>query len=154
MAYFMGKEFDKKKCKEYKKQEAAIVAAEKIKAAVFDENGEAISDFRNKAETEINAETVVNAETVTEMEAKTETEIEAEAGIDVKTVNGKIKRVFNGSVRIRKEASWSNDAVRGASSFDEKIVTHLLIVEGKPMYKTLDGYYISGSPELVKFIEN
>lgn len=26
-------------------------------------------------------------------------------------------------------------------------------VDGKPMYKTLDGYFISGDPKLVEYIE-
>ena len=40
MEYFMGETFDKEKNKPYKKLDAAEKAAEKVKAAVFDENGE------------------------------------------------------------------------------------------------------------------
>lgn len=52
-----------------------------------------------------------------------------------------------------KAPSWSNDAVRGATTFTEKIVTHVMEVDGKPMYKTLDGYFISGDSKLVEYIE-
>ena len=51
MEYFMGETFDKEKNKPYKKLDAAEKAAEKQKAAVFDENGEVVKDFREKAET-------------------------------------------------------------------------------------------------------
>lgn len=74
-------------------------------------------------------------------------------GVPAVRIKGKIRRVFNGSIRIRKAPSWSNDAVRGAAAFTEKIVTHVMEVDGKPMYKTLDGYFISGDPKLVEYIE-
>ena len=51
MEYFMGETFDKEKNKPYKKLDAAEKAAEKVKAAVFDENGEVVKDFREKVET-------------------------------------------------------------------------------------------------------
>lgn len=123
MEYFMGETFDKEKNKPYKKLDAAEKAAEKVKAAVFDENGEAVKDFREKVET------------------------------PAVRIKGKIRRVFNGSIRIRKAPSWSNDAVRGATAFTEKIVTHVMEVDGKPMYKMLDGYFVSGDPKLVEYIE-
>ena len=51
MECFMGETFDKEKNKPYKKLGAAEKAAEKVKAAVFDENGEVVKDFREKVET-------------------------------------------------------------------------------------------------------
>ena len=51
MEYFMGETFNKEKNKPYKKLDAAEKAAEKAKAAVFDENGEVVKDFREKVET-------------------------------------------------------------------------------------------------------
>ena len=74
-------------------------------------------------------------------------------GVPAVKIKGKIRRAFNGSIRIRKAPSWSNDAVRGATAFTEKIVTHVMEVDGKPMYKTLDGYFVSGDPKLVEYIE-
>ena len=49
MMYYMGQEFDKEKCKEYKTLNAAEKAAEKQKAAVFDEDGGMVADFRPAA---------------------------------------------------------------------------------------------------------
>lgn len=204
MGYFMGETFDKEKNKPYKKLDAAEKAAEKVKAAVFDENGEVVKDFREKVETPAeppqtatdgsqeqqpadntdqegqeqqatmtdkvpegaldtdadgNVPTFdedgnqVGTATPEEIKAAEEAVAENIDGVPAVRIKGKIRRVFNGSIRIRKTPSWSNDAVRGATTFTEKIVTHVMEVDGKPMYKTLDGYFISGDPKLVEYIE-
>lgn len=216
MEYFMGETFNKEKNKPYKKLDAAEKAAEKVKAAVFDENGEVVKDFRGKTEaaaeppqtatdgsqdgqptpdntdqdgqqqtTDTDQEgqgqqatmtdevpegaldtdadgsvptydadgNQVGTATTEEIKAAEEAVTENIDGMTAVRIKGKIRRVFNGSIRIRKAPSWSNDAVRGAAAFTEKIVTHVMEVDGKPMYKTLDGYFISGDPKLVEYIE-
>jgi hypothetical protein len=218
MEYFMGETFDKEKNKPYKKLDAAEKAAEKQKAAVFDENGAVVKDFREKEEKPaeqpqtatdtIQEQQATNSADQTDQEKKTDAETDQEDqeqqqatmtdtvpegaldtdadgnvptydadgnqvgtatpeeikaaeeavtenidGVPAVRIKGKIRRVFNGSIRIRKAPSWSNDAVRGATTFTEKIVTHVMEVDGKPMYKTLDGYFISGDPKLVEYIE-
>lgn len=218
MEYFMGETFDKEKNKPYKKLDAAEKAAEKQKAAVFDESGAVVKDFREKEEKTaeqpqtatdtIQEQQATNSADQTDQEQKTDAETDQadqeqqqatmtdtvpegalntdadgnvptfdadgnqvgtatpeeikaaeEAvtenidGVPAVRIKGKIRRVFNGSIRIRKAPSWSNDAVRGATTFTEKIVTHVMEVDGKPMYKTLDGYFISGDPKLVEYIE-
>lgn len=216
MEYFMGETFDREKNKPYKKLDAAEKAAEKVKAAVFDENGEVVKDFRGKTEaaaeppqtatdgsqdgqptpdntdqdgqqqtTDTDQEgqgqqatmtdevpegaldtdadgsvptydadgNQVGTATTEEIKAAEEAITENIDGMTAVRIKGKIRRVFNGSIRIRKAPSWSNDAVRGAAAFTEKIVTHVMEVDGKPMYKTLDGYFISGDPKLVEYIE-
>lgn len=216
MEYFMGETFDREKNKPYKKLDAAEKAAEKVKTAVFDENGEVVKDFRGKTEaaaeppqtatdgsqdgqptpdntdqdgqqqtTDTDQEgqgqqatmtdevpegaldtdadgsvptydadgNQVGTATTEEIKAAEEAVTENIDGMTAVRIKGKIRRVFNGSIRIRKAPSWSNDAVRGAAAFTEKIVTHVMEVDGKPMYKTLDGYFISGDPKLVEYIE-
>lgn len=216
MEYFMGETFNKEKNKPYKKLDAAEKAAEKQKAAVFDENGAVVKDFREKVETPAeppqtatdgsqdgqptpdNTEqdgqqptgdtdqegqgqqatmtdevpegaldtdadgsvptydadgNQVGTATPEEIKAAEEAVTENIDGVPAVRIKGKVRRVFNGSIRIRKAPSWSNDAVRGATAFTEKIVTHVMEVDGKPMYKTLDGYFISGDPKLVEYIE-
>jgi hypothetical protein len=218
MEYFMGETFDKEKNKPYKKLDAAEKAAEKQKAAVFDENGAVVKDFRKKEEKPAEQpqtatdgsqeQQATNSADQTDQEQKTDAEtdqadqeqqqatmtdtvpegaLDTDADGNVPTFNadgnqvgtatpeeikaaeeavtenidgvpavrikGKIRRVFSGSIRIRKAPSWSNEAVRGATAFTEKIVTHVMEVDGKPMYKTLDGYFISGDPKLVEYIE-
>lgn len=215
MEYFMGETFDREKNKPYKKLDAAEKAAEKVKAAVFDENGEVVKDFREKVETPAEPPQTaadgsqeqqpanstdqegqqpadstdqdgqeqqatmtdevpegaldtdadgsvptydadgnqVGTATPEEVKAAEEAVTENIDGVPAVRIKGKIRRVFNGSIRIRKAPSWDNDAVRGATAFTEKIVTHVMEVDGKPMYKTLDGYFISGDPKLVEYIE-
>lgn len=194
MEYFMGETFDKEKNKPYKKLDAAEKAAEKAKAAVFDENGEVVKDFREKTETAAEPPQTatdgsqegqgqqatmtdkvpegaldtgadgsvptfdadgnqVGTATAEEVKAAEDAVTENIDGVPAVRIKGKIRRVFNGSIRIRKAPSWDNDAVRGATAFTEKIVTHVMEVDGKPMYKTLDGYFISGDPKLVEYIE-
>lgn len=204
MEYFMGETFDKEKNKQYKKLDAAEKAAEKQKAAVFDENGEVVKDFREKVETPAeppqtatdgsqeqqqadntdqegqeqqatmtdkvpegaldtdadgNVPTFdedgnqVGTATPEEIKAAEEAVTENIDGVPAVRIKGKIRRVFNGSIRIRNAPSWDNEAVRGAAAFTEKEVTHVMEVDGQPMYKTLDGYFISGDPKLVEYIE-
>lgn len=204
MEYFMGETFDKEKNKPYKKLDAAEKAAEKQKAAVFDENGEVVKDFREKVETPAeppqtatdgsqeqqqadntdqegqeqqatmtdkvpegaldtdadgNVPTFdedgnqVGTATPEEIKAAEEAVTENIDGVPAVRIKGKIRRVFNGSIRIRNAPSWDNEAVRGAATFTEKEVTHVMEVDGQPMYKTLDGYFISGDPKLVEYIE-
>lgn len=204
MEYFMGETFDKEKNKPYKKLDAAEKAAEKQKAAVFDENGEVVKDFREKVETPAeppqtatdgsqeqqqadntdqegqeqqatmtdkvpegaldtdadgNVPTFdedgnqVGTATPEEIKAAEEAVTENIDGVPAVRIKGKIRRVFNGSIRIRNAPSWDNEAVRGAVAFTEKEVTHVMEVDGQPMYKTLDGYFISGDPKLVEYIE-
>lgn len=204
MEYFMGETFDKEKNKPYKKLDAAEKAAEKQKAAVFDENGEVVKDFREKVETPAeppqtatdgsqeqqqadntdqegqeqqatmtdkvpegaldtdadgNVPTFdedgnqVGTATPEEIKAAEEAVTENIDGVPAVRIKGKIRRVFNGSIRIRNAPSWDNEAVRGAAAFIEKEVTHVMKVDGQPMYKTLDGYFISGDPKLVEYIE-
>lgn len=159
MEYFMGETFDKEKNKPYKKLDAAEKAAEKQKAAVFDENGAVVKDFREKEEKPAEQPQTATDDSQEQQPAdSTDQEGQEQQAtmtdkVPAVRIKGKVRRVFNGSIRIRKAPSWSNDAVRGATAFTEKIVTHVMEVDGKPMYKTLDGYFISGDPKLVEYIE-
>lgn len=172
MMYYMGTEYDKEKCKGYKKLDAAEKAAEKQGAAVFDENGEVVADFRPAATmtdevpdgaTEESPDGSVKAynekgeevgtATAEEVKAAEESVTEEIDGVQAVRVKGKIKRLFKGAIRVRNKPSWSPHVVRAAAAFDTKDVTHVLNVDGKPMYRTKDGYFITGEPELVKYIE-
>lgn len=70
----------------------------------------------------------------------------------VEAVNGKIQRVFEGKLRIRRAPSDDPAETCGVSLFDKKRVTEKHTVAGKVWYKTLDGYYISGDPKHTMFI--
>lgn len=66
-------------------------------------------------------------------------------------VAGKIRRVFKGLLRIRNRPSWDESAIAGVTNFEEKKVVGLLNVNGKPMFKTYDGYFVTGDPALVEY---
>lgn len=84
-----------------------------------------------------------------------ERQIETEEidGIIAEKCDGTIKMIFDGVLRVRTKPSWSNDAVKGVMRFNTKKVTHKLDVDGKVMYKTLDGYFVSGDTDLVEYTE-
>lgn len=68
-----------------------------------------------------------------------------------KPVSGKIRRVFNGKIRLRRAPSWELSAVCGASKFTTKRVVGVCDVDGKTMFLTEDGFFITGDPDLVVF---
>lgn len=67
-------------------------------------------------------------------------------------VHGVIRRVFQGKLRLRRAPSLDDSAICGVTMFTEKTVTKKVKVGEQVMYKTLDGYFISGDPAHVKFI--
>lgn len=67
-------------------------------------------------------------------------------------VHGVIRRVFPGKLRLRRSPSFEDRAVCGVTMFTEKAVTQKIKVGERTMYKTTDGYFISGDPAHVKFI--
>lgn len=77
---------------------------------------------------------------------------DAEGGNKTEDVHGKIRRVFNGKLRLRRSPSWDMSAACGVTMFEEKTVDRRVMVDGAPMYHTTDGYYVSGKPEHVEFI--
>ena len=142
LKFYVGYDFED--TKEYAKIYTARKAAETHKAAVFDESGKIIEDFREKAEPEL--------EHPKQPEEQPETIAEVIDGIRMSRVDGKLRQIFGGAIRIREKPSWDVSAVRGAIRFTEKDVKYLAEVDGKPMYRTVDGYYISGDSKLVEFI--
>lgn len=67
-------------------------------------------------------------------------------------VHGVIRRVFQGKLRLRRAPSFDDSAICGVTMFTEKAVTKKVKVGEQVMYKTLDGYFISGDPAHVEFI--
>lgn len=160
MKYYLGETFDKEKNKEYKKLDSGQKAAEREGLKLFDENG---VDVTLQGKTPAPEAIDAPEESTTEVEvaatfaengqegAKTEATDTPEDG--VKEVHGKIRRIFDGAVRIRRSPSWAASAEAGVSKFTEKDVKALHIVDGKPMYATTDGFFISGAADIVEFIE-
>lgn len=96
-----------------------------------------------------NPEGEASAEEVT---AAIESQWDEFDGVRALRIRGRIRRVFAGNLRIRNRPSWQLSAVRGISAFEEKEVTHLLEVDGKQMYRTVEGYFISADEKHVEYV--
>ena len=149
MRYYIGKEYNAERNREYKTMEGAKKAAEKAGLKVYDEEGvqvyplavELADDVPDGAMEE-NPDGSINAYDDSGQVAGTEEE-----------VHGKVRMLFKGKLRLRKRPSFEKDAVCGVTSFAEKEVVKRAFVDGKIMYKTISGHWISGDPEIIEFVE-
>lgn len=176
MKYYIGKEFDTEENREYKTLEGAKKAAEKAGLNVYDEEGvqvyplavELTDDVPDGAMEE-NPDGSINAyddegqaagtvapEDVESAEKELTEEDVDKALAATRTeeeVHGKVRMLFRGKLRLRKRPSFEKDAVCGVTSFMEKEVVKRAVVDGKIMYKTISGHWISGDPKHVEFVE-
>lgn len=153
MLYYMGKEFDKEKNKEYKTLDGAKNAAKKADLSVYDEEG--VKVYPLKVEETDDVPDGALEEEVAEAEseiAQEDIEAAAAAGREEEEVHGTIRRIFDGKLRMRRKPSFEDGAVCGVSAFDAKEVTKKAVTDGKILYKTTDGYWVSGDPAHVEFI--
>lgn len=179
--YYMGKEFNKEENKEYKTLDGGLKAAQKNQMNLYDENGEIVSENVPKVQLtdnvpegalQDNPDGTVNVYNEAGEQVGTATPEEVQAAMDeiteeditaaaaaaqveedgVTEVKGKIKRVFNGKLRVRRSASWDGKAVCGVTAFDEKKVVRRHVVDGKPLFETVDGHFISGKADHVEFV--
>ena len=107
----------------------------------YDENGEKVGEVPAEEVKKIMNE--ITAEDVEAAAAATRSEEE---------VHGTIRRVFDGRLRLRRRPSFEDDAICGVTMFDEKNVEKKAKIGDRVLYKTTDGYWISGDPEHTEFI--
>ena len=174
--FYVGNTFDKKVNKGYKTTKNAKKEAEKNGLSVWDEEGvklyplkvEATDDIPDDAAMEEKPDGSVNAydengEKVGEVPAEEVKEIMDEITVeDVEAaaaaarseeeVHGTIRRVFDGRLRLRRRPSFEDDAICGVTMFDEKNVEKKAKIGDRVLYKTTDGYWISGDPVRTEFI--
>ncbi len=81
-----------------------------------------------------------------------ETAADPEEKDTTKEISGKIRRVFAGKLRLRREPSFDPTAVCGVTKFTEKKVVKKITTKDGVLYQTTDGYYISGRPGDTEFI--
>ena len=110
-------------------------------ANAYDENGEKVGEVPAEEVKKIMDE--ITAEDVEAAAAATRSEEE---------VHGTIRRVFDGRLRLRRRPSFEDDAICGVTMFDEKNVEKKAKIGDRVLYKTTDGYWISGDPEHTEFI--
>lgn len=129
---------------------------------VYNETGEKVGTATPEevaeAEAQITPEDVQQAEAAARAEDAEKADQEAgkadqeDTEPDEVEVHGVIRRVFPGKLRLRRAPSFDDSAICGVTMFDEKAVTKKIKIGERTMYKTLDGYFISGDPAHVKFI--
>ena len=107
----------------------------------YDENGEKVGEVPAEEVKKIMDE--ITAEDVEAAAAATRSEEE---------VHGTIRRVFDGRLRLRRRPSFEDDAICGVTMFNEKNVEKKAKIGDRVLYKTTDGYWISGDPEHTEFI--
>lgn len=177
MKYYVGKTFEEAKntAKKYKSLLYAKNKADNTGMMVFDENGTKVHPLKIELTDDVpdgaldknedgttkvydeegNAVGSMTEEEVRQIEdAITDQNIKAAiaAADTTEEVHGKIKRVFDGKLRLRRRPSVDDDAICGVTMFDEKTVIEKTIVSGHTWYKTTDGFWISGEPEHTEFI--
>lgn len=167
--WYMGEEFDVKENKEYKTLEGGMKAARKSNLNLYDADGNIVypaatlTDNVPDGALDVRPDGSMNTydadgnltgtATAEEVEAAANALLEEVDGVQAVRISGRVRRIFNGVLRLRKRPSWEAAAACGVTSFTEMKVTHLLKVDDKQMYRTANGYYISGEPELVEYIE-
>ena len=107
----------------------------------YDENGEKVGEVPAEEVKEIMDE--ITAEDI---------EAAAAAARSEEEVHGTIRRVFDGRLRLCRRPSLEDDAICGVTMFDEKNVEKKAKIGDRVLYKTTDGYWISGDPEHTEFI--
>lgn len=176
--FYVGNEFNKEENKPYKTIDGAKKAADKAGAFVFDEEGVKVHPIKVQltdevpdGALEVNEDGSVNTYnedgekvgTATPEEVQAAMDQNAEDGVQQATaaktgdpkvmeVHGKIRRVFDGKLRLRRKPSFDDDAVCGVTMFTEKTAVKKFTTDRGVLYETSDGYFVSGDPKHVKFI--
>ena len=147
--FYVGNEFSIAENKAYKTQTGAEKAAEAANMNVYDDVGNILfppAEAAQGAETG-DCETVSTVESA-ESEAA-ETRGENNAIIGTATV------VWNGALRIRNAPSFAPETECGLLDTGDSvdIVERVQSDDGKPMWKTADGHFISADTAHTHFIE-
>lgn len=156
--FYIGEAFDKENNKQYKTLDGAKKAAEKAGLSVYDEEGVKVYPLKVQLTDDVPdgaLEDVQQAEAAKanqDPEKANQDQGKPEQEPDEVEVRGVIRRVFPGKLRLRRAPSFEDGTICGVTMFTEKAVTKRIKVGERTMYKTLDGYFVSGDPEHVKFI--
>lgn len=146
--FYAGNDFES--AKEYKTFEGAKKAADKNGYIVYDEDMNQI--YPEAAAADPEEETATEAAADPEETTETSADPEETAEPKEEAVHGKIRRVFNGKLRLRRVPSYDKSTICGVTSFITKEVTKKVTTPEGVLYQTIDGYFVSGDPKNVEFI--
>lgn len=75
----------------------------------------------------------------------------AKKKLSIEEVEGRIRRIYDGHLRLRREPSMADNVICGVTNFEVKRV--LRKADGKDtFFQTHEGYWVKGDPELVEFM--
>lgn len=161
--YFVGSEFDPD-AGSYKALQNAIKAAGKRNMKVFDADGTIVwpkvaeqlpeEDAVEQPEPEPEESTVEQPETeenITEQQEQKKNTVERP---EVAHIIGRVEVVRQGLLAVRNAPSWEEGHKNGIVKTGHTVdVTECKVVDGKKLYHTVDGYWISGESENTKLLE-
>ena len=68
----------------------------------------------------------------------------------IEEVEGRIRRIYDGHLRLRREPSMADNVICGVTNFEVKRV--LQKTDGKITFPDTRGCWVTGDPELVEFM--
>lgn len=172
--FYVAEKFEEDlgKMKEYKTEKNAEKEAAKSGLCVFAESGEkvwppeltddvpagALEDGPN-GEVKTYDEDGNQVGTISKEEAEEETEQPEEepepeepGKMQIEEIEGRIRRIYKGHLRLRREPSMADDAICGVTNFEVKRVMRKA-ADGKDIFfQTHEGYWVTGNPELVEYM--
>ncbi len=151
--FYVGNEFNISENKAYKTQTGAEKAAEAANMNVYDDIGNVLFP---PAEAMQGAETVdCESDTHDDMDAETAGETANIPGGGCVPVIGTATVVWNGALRIRNAPSFAPETECGLLDTGDsvEVVERVQSDDGKPMWKTVDGNFISADTAHTHFIE-
>lgn len=172
--FYVAEKFEEDlgKMKEYKTEKNAEKEAAKSGLCVFAESGEkvwppeltddvpdgALEDGPNgevktydEDGNQVGTISKEEAEEATE-QPEEEPEPEEPGKMQIEEIEGRIRRIYKGHLRLRREPSMADDAICGVTNFEVKRVMRKA-ADGKDIFfQTHEGYWVTGNPELVEYM--
>lgn len=172
--FYVAEKFEEDlgKMKEYKTEKNAEKEAAKSGLCVFTESGEkvwppeltddvpagALEDGPNgevktydEDGNQVGTISKEEAEEATE-QPEEEPEPEEPGKMQIEEIEGRIRRIYKGHLRLRREPSMADDAICGVTNFEVKRVMRKA-ADGKDIFfQTHEGYWVTGNLELVEYM--
>ena len=76
----------------------------------------------------------------------------AKKKLSIEEVEGRIRRIYDGHLRPRREPSMADNVIYGVTNFEVKRVLWKAADGKDTFFQTHDGYWVTGNPELVEFM--
>lgn len=151
--FYVGNEFSIAENKAYKTRTGAEKAAEAANMNVYDDVGNILFQ---PAEAAQSAETVdCESDTYDDMTAEAKDETATVPGGDCVPIIGTATVVWMGKLRIRNAPSFAPETECGLLDTGDSVdvVERVQSDDGKPMWETADGHFISADTAHTHFIE-